>query len=495
MQIFKYSLEIIVFIVGACVLILEVAGVRVMAPYFGTSIAVWTSLIGVILTSLSIGYWWGGKIADKNPNYQVLVLIILVSAVSVGLVALVKELVLNVIQVLISDIRLGSVFAASILFAPPSILMGMVSPYAARLRIREVKRSGSVVGSLYAISTLGSIVGTFVCGFFLLSYFGNTKVLILVAALLFVVALIFQFRAFWGVKIGIGIFLVLVLTSANISKVRQEAKGFVDVDTQYNRAWVYEQKIDGRAARVLRIDPQAAQSAIFLESDDLVFEYTKYFRLASHFVPDFKRVLLIGGAGNSVTRDFLARFEKVYVDIIEIDPGLTKLAKEYFRLEEDARLSLVHEDGRTYLNRVKNGDYEVIIIDAYGASLSIPYQLTTREAVLMISKGLSEDGIVMANIVSAIEGEKGQFLRAEYRTFRSVFPQVYILPVGFPDEPEKVQNLILLAFKSLEPPIFISKELEFSGYLAHLWSKKIDEDLPILTDDFAPVDQYLLKLL
>jgi predicted membrane-bound spermidine synthase len=154
-------LGVIVFLCGAVVMILEMVGSRILAPYLGTSIVVWTSLIGIILGCLSIGYWWGGQLADENPSYRSLSLIILLAGLFVATIALSKSYVLELLQRHAGTIHLGATLGTLLLFAPPSILLGMVSPYAVRLKMRDLRDSGRTVGNLYAISTMGSIFGTF----------------------------------------------------------------------------------------------------------------------------------------------------------------------------------------------------------------------------------------------------------------------------------------------------------------------------------------------
>ena len=186
----KYILEIIVFICGAVVMILELVGSRVLAPYVGTSIIVWTSLIGIILGSLSLGYWWGGKIADRKPNYKTFSMIIFIPAVYIGLITFLKSIVLEFLQNNIFSIHIGATLATLILFAPPSVLLGMISPYAVRLKIRDLDHSGATVGSLYAISTIGSIVGTFLAGFVLIAYCGSTNILLILSLILILTSII-----------------------------------------------------------------------------------------------------------------------------------------------------------------------------------------------------------------------------------------------------------------------------------------------------------------
>ena len=154
-------LEIAVFLCGAVVMVIELTGSRVLAPYLGTSLVVWTSLIGIILASLSIGYWWGGRLADRRPEARLLGRIILLSAFATAFMVLIKTFVLGFLQARSGGLHLAAMSATLLLFAPPSILIGMVSPFAVRLKLEDTQTSGQTAGKLYAISTIGSISGTF----------------------------------------------------------------------------------------------------------------------------------------------------------------------------------------------------------------------------------------------------------------------------------------------------------------------------------------------
>ena len=189
----KYSLEIVVFICGAVVMAFEIIGSRMLGPYVGTSIFVWTSIIGVILLSLSLGYFWGGKIADRRPDAKILALIILLSAIFIAVSTIIKDNLLTCLLNRIYDIRTVSVLSSLLLFTVPSILLGMVSPFAARLKIRNIALSGATVGNLYAISTVGSIIGVFLSGFFLIPSFRITKILFLFSIILIITSLFLHF--------------------------------------------------------------------------------------------------------------------------------------------------------------------------------------------------------------------------------------------------------------------------------------------------------------
>lgn len=489
----KYSMEAVVFTVGAVVMVLELVGSRILAPYLGTSIFVWTSLIGIILGSLSIGYWKGGKMADKNPTHETLSSIIFVSSVLIALDIILKPTLFSLLYNNLEDIRMESIVAALLLFAPSSILLGMVSPYAVKLKMKSVADSGSTVGNLYAISTIGSIVGTFLAGFFLISYFSNTALLLLLSATLLAASFIVwpDYRSKF--KMVFAIFLLFSMLGGDSTLASLYQKGVIDIDTTYNKVWIMNSVEGGKEARFLVLNKES-NSAMFLDDTELVFNYTKFYRLGGHFKPDLKNSLMLGGGAYSYPKDYLEKFPEAKIDVVEIDPALTDIARKYFNLENDPRLAIYHEDARTYLNKTEK-KYDVIFGDAFKSLYSIPYQLTTLEATEKIYGALNNDGVAIVNIISSPEGAKSDFLRAEYATYKAVFPQVYVLPVENASDGEFLQNIMLVALKSEAKPSFKSDNPELNSYLGHLWTKEIKTDLPVLTDDFAPVDQYMMKII
>jgi spermidine synthase len=495
MKIKDYILEITVFICGAVVMVFELVGSRVLGPYFGTSLFVWTSLIGIILGSLSLGYYVGGKVADKKADQNGLSLVVLFAAISIFLVILIKDNALVFLKGNISDIRFSSVAASLILFSPASILLGMVSPYAAKLKLNSLGNSGTTIGNLYAISTAGSIFGTFLSGFYLIPHFGTNKLLVILLSVLLLVHLLLLVKK--DLK-GKALILLVIIISWPVTgwfNTLVAKKGVIDVDTGYNRIWIYDIKDPetDKTAKIMGINNEA-HSLMFLDSDELANEYTKYYHLVKHFNPNFKTTLMFGGAGYSYPKDFLLKYPNASIDVVEIDPGITELAKKYFKLKENPNLAIYHQDGRVYLNETKK-KYDAIFGDAFSSQYSLPYQLTTREAVQKKYKILNDDGVVILNIISAVDGEKGEFLRAEYVTYKSIFPQVYLFLVNVQNNGKPVQNIILVALKSEKKPDFNSTDQTMNAYLRHLWQNELPADLPVLTDDYAPVDYYIGKMI
>lgn len=184
----KITLEIVVFVCGAVVMAYEIIGSRMLGPYVGTSISVWTSIIGIILLSLSAGYYFGGKLADKKPYYSILSLAIGLSGILILISTLLKDTLLGWMVTAMDNLEVISVIASILLFSLPAFFLGMVSPYAVKLKIKDVKTSGATAGYLYAISTAGSITGTFLAGFYLIPSFRISVILYIFTVILLLVS-------------------------------------------------------------------------------------------------------------------------------------------------------------------------------------------------------------------------------------------------------------------------------------------------------------------
>ncbi len=485
----KKSLEIVVFVCGACVMVLELVGSRLMAPYLGTSLFVWTSLIGVMLGCLSLGYWFGGLLADKKPDAKALSVVLLFSGLSVAGIALAGDVLLYWVQNTLMDIRLGAVLTTLALFGIPSVLLGTVSPFAIRLKLSRVEKSGSTAGELYALSTLGSIAGTFLAGFFLLSFFGHREILFMISLTLIALAPVAMSSG--KTRQGQWVFALLAVLGACFTPPFVQSvmgQGFVEIPTAYNRVWVYDAFLEGRPVRVLQLN-DSSDSAMFLPDDRLALEYTKYFRLANHFLPKIYKTLMIGGGAYSYPKYFLKEFPDSRIDVVEIDSKLTQIAKKYFDLKDDARMRIFHQDARTFLNKTKER-YEVIFWDVF-KSRSIPFQLTTREAIKKAHGCLTDDGLMVVNVISSVEGNNGRLLRAILATLDEFFPQIYVFAVDNPEDGQKLQNLMVVSFKKKQKRKMFNEDAEINRYLSHIWVRDIPRDMPILTDSLAPVERYI----
>lgn len=487
----RFRLEIIVFIAGAVIMIFELVGSRVMAPYLGSSLYVWTSLIGVILGSLSFGYWYGGRLADRRPEHAVLSKILFAAAILVAAVSYFDYLTLKFVRGLLPDLRAASFAGAVILFAPASVLLGMVAPFAVRLRLSDIEETGKVVGRLYAISTVGSISGTFLAGFFLIAFFGTTQILLVLSVLLLA-------TSFLGFRIKrveprvVAGLLLLVAVSFRAYLHHSSDTGRIDIDTDYNRVWIDDAVLgeSKRPARLLRIDGLFAQAAVYLDNvNELYPNYTRFYRLAEHFRPDARAALAIGGGGYTFPRDYLRRNADVAIDAVEIDPELTELSRQFFALRDHPRMKIYHEDGRMFVARTKK-EYDVVFLDAFNSAATIPFHLTTVEFTRELAGLLGPGGVLITNVVSAVEGDHGRMLRALYAVYQKVFPQVHLFPVDNPSQGTTPQSVIVVAIKSPDSVELSSENEEYQGYLANRWTSAVTDDVAAFTDNHAPVEQY-----
>jgi predicted membrane-bound spermidine synthase len=363
-------------------------------------------MIGIILASLSIGYALGGRFADReDASVEYLSRIIFLAGIFVAITYLAYTPFLEYLTSAIRDIRIGSVIAGLVLFLPASVFLGMASPYTVKLALKEKKKNGSIIGDLSAIGTIGSILGTFLTGYILLPHYGVALLLGILPIILILLSMVIAPKSMRCVRlVTLALFLLAYLSGDRL----HARKGVIhEADTLYSHVSVIDRKdpLTAERLRTLAINIEN-HSSMSLDSPRLVNEYTKYYHLLRHFVGDFQNSLMIGGAGYSFPKDYLGKYEGKSIDVVEIDPGVTEIAKEYFSLDtSDSRLRIFHEDARVFLDQ-NTKKYDAILGDAFTSWYSIPYQLTTREAIQSHYDALTDSGVLILNIISAIEGEK-----------------------------------------------------------------------------------------
>jgi spermidine synthase len=502
----QLRLLVSVFVSGAVVMALELLGSRLLAPVFGDSIYVWGSLIGVVLAALSSGYYLGGKIADKRPDLQTLSLVVFLAGILVlALPTLARPVFDAVLEIRLGD-RYSPLLATTLLLGAPSILLGMVSPYAIRLAARSVERLGKASGNLYALSTLGSIVGTFFTVFVLIPEFGVNKIIIFLGVTLLVVAFLGL-----GVRMKIFILLILIalpfvapylvsrsLTVATYSLALGDT--VYETDTPYHHLLVvdaYDPTYQS-TVRYLIMDDNF-HSAIDLNNPNrTVFPYTEYFHTPFLLNPSISRVLFIGGGGFTGPESFLRLYSNITVDVVEIDPEVIRVAEQYFGVDPtNPRLHIYNEDGRIFLQQTTQ-KYDLVILDAYSKSY-VPFHLMTLEFFELLADHLAVNGAVISNLITSISGGSSQLLGAEINTMHSVFPNVYAFATEGAEYPD-VQNIIILDTLSARALTEVDfQQLATTSNTSHV---PLLEDVsnffvmpankaPVLTDNFAPVDTLL----
>ena len=493
-----WSIRFNVFVAGAAVMVLEIMGSRLLAPVFGDSIFVWGSLIGIVMTSLALGYFIGGKIADRQPSFRSFSIIILAAGIFTILVPISSPLVLEVVFYSGLDDQFSPLLATILLLTVPTTLLGMISPYAIKLTVNDITKIGGISGNLYSISTGGSIVGTFVTVFLLVPSFGVRYIIFSIGVLLIAVSLIGLTNIEKIFVIIIAVSLMMPVTSFIAGTISIYSGDIVyQTDTPYNTLNVVDNQNKG--VRTLWLNSMPHSSMYLNGSNNSVFLYTDYFHIAFVYNPDIENVLFIGGGGFSGPKKFLEDYSNVIIDVVEIDAQVVDIAKNYFNVNENERLKIYVEDGRKYLSRTDK-KYDLIVLDAYSKTYA-PFHLLTLEFLESIEDHLNPNGILASNLISSLIGDTSDLIRAEYKTVNMVLPNVYLF-YTYSSSMSQVQNIILIA--SMNSTNFSKMDLVTMSNNAPKWSEKLAEyaltyfdekvrieDVPILTDDYAPAQSLL----
>jgi len=481
----KYKLEIIVFLAGAIGMGLELVAARVLSPYVGSSNVVWTSIIGIILASMSLGYWIGGKKADKDADIDKLSTILLIAALFTSLIPILETLVVKYLAGMIGNLIISAIMCAIIVFSIPSFILAMVSPFAVKLKSQEDNEIGSLSGRISSLSTIGSITGTFLMGFVLIPYIGVSNINMGVTLVLVIMSLLTREKRdkkyLYKIILVVCIMLILILLGKWIFKL-DNPDILLDTDSQYSRIWVKQVATEKTNYKTLQVDT-GLESYINAETGEMGAQYLRYYDLFEYLNKDAKKTLLIGGAAYTYPIHYLNKYENKTIDVVEIDSKMTQIATEHFGLNiNEPRLKIFTQDGRSYLNYSEN-KYDTILIDAF-KGVNAPFELTTYEALVNAKNMLNENGMVLTNIISSVDGEKSDFIKYEYATYKAVFDDVKIFMVNNLDR-EKEQNLILVGIKG-NPEKDASKYDEYIQYL-NMEVTEFETDKQIVTDDFAPI--------
>lgn len=473
---------------------LEILAGRMIAPEFGSSIYTWGSIIGVFLTALSLGYYLGGQRAARRASRRRLVGLLVGTAGYVVIVIFAGDLLLRSAEIIPLPARFGSVPAVTLLFGPPTYFLGFISPYAAELSRKDT--TGAASGYVYALGTIGSIVGAFGTTFALIPFLGVDAIAFLFGGLVLVTAgwlLAPEFPRRATIR---AVIVALLLVGAVVSpSVGVSAEGQVVHQTQtpYQNLEV----VDRGDVRTLFLDGQRHSAMDRSDPNRHVFEYTRYFHLPYLFAngtESIDRVLFVGGGGFTGPKQFDRRYN-VTVDVVEIDRTVIDVAKRYFGVEASPTLRIHNAGGRQYLAETDR-TYDLIVLDAYRKD-TVPFQLTTVEFMTLLDERLATDGLVVANLIAAPSGPASKFYRAEYKTMDRVFPQVYT----FPTTPAPiVQNVEVVATKRADrlnestlqarnDRRAIGVDLETA--VSHYRTPPPTGDVPVLRDDRAPVDRLL----
>jgi predicted membrane-bound spermidine synthase len=395
----RFLLEAVVFCVGMASLGAEIAAARLLAPWFGASTIVWANTIATVLVALSIGYAIGGRLADRNPTLSGLARWVVLAAALLAMVPFVSgpflRLSVDAFDELSGGLFVGSLLGVGVLIAVPVLLLGMVSPYAVRLKVDQVEDAGRVAGRLYAIGTIGSLTGTFAAALLLIPLIGTQRTFLLFSLVLALVAIPAMGRTWLvGALVALAIAGLILVPVGATKTVTASGKVIWEKETEYQYARVIEES-DGD--RVLELNEGQAVHSVWRKGEWLMGGYWDsllVLTFAGGRPP--QHIVNLGSAAGTVARGIDHYFPEIRVDAVELDPDVTKVGQELFDFH-GPNIRTHAADARPWLQKQKDGSFDAILVDAYRQPY-IPFYLTTKEFFEVAERRLVPGGIVSVNV-------------------------------------------------------------------------------------------------
>ncbi len=431
------------FLEGGSVMICELVGAKMLAPFFGTSLYIWAAVLGLTLGGLTLGYFLGGKLSRKYANDPRLLFWVLMIA---GLALLLMPFTSNVIMnaTINMSLQTGALISLSVFMVPPLVCMGMVSPIIINLLTKDADNAGNSAGNVYAISTLGGILFTFLMGFYIIPEFGISKPAI-IAGIGLAALPAFSLLKARSKMAGLLLLLLFVLGGWGMSmekKVSENYKVLYHSEGILGQVKVvdhpsYEFTEDHRMGRGLIVN-NTLQTYIGLDHDlqYSIWSWAHYFPTAASIYPPGSEVLILGLGGGTLVKQFdRLGFES---DVVEIDKRVGDVSIEYFNM--DPATNLIIDDARHYI-RITKEKYDIVVFDTFLGE-SVPEHLLTMEGFADTRKILKEDGMIMINFYGFIKGETGRAARSVLKTLNeSKFVTEILATPGTEDS----RNLIFIA--------------------------------------------------
>lgn len=480
----------VVFAGGAVLMALEILASRILAPSFGNSVYVWGSIISVVLAALSAGYVIGGRIADRMPTMAGLARMVSLAGAAQAVLLLAGPRWADALGDATGGSPAGTLLAAAVLFAPVSVLLATVSPYAIRLAAGDVTRIGGTAGGLYAVSTAGSLVGTLGCTFLLIPFLELGQALAFLVGATAVTALVAvaasERRELPAAALGV---LLLVLAGLGAPGSRGGGGLVHERMTPYQTLVVR----DEGEVRYLESD-RTRHGGVRRKDGAVALPYLRAVPAALLFQPEIERVLILGMGGGNLAAYLRREIPGLEVDLVDIDPAVPEVAREYMGFREDAGIRVHVADARRFVEEAE-GRWDLIFSDTY-IGLAVPFHVTTEEFLREARERLAPGGVFALNLASGLDRP---FPRAMVRTMGQVFPRIHLLRVRGSNN--------LLVFGTAGPDAVSPEELvrrarrldrrfAFEPSLVELAAGRLApgaelSDVPVLTDRFAPVDRLI----
>lgn len=500
-----------VFLTGAAVLIFEVTAVRALSPYFGTSIYVLSSVLTTILAALSLGYYFGGRLADKLPDARVLYLIIGFAGLLMNLLYLASVFFFPYANQLF-PITYGPLILSLCFYFTPAFLLGIDSPFVIKLltQSENTSHNGAVVGSIFFWSTIGSIVGSLASGFLLIPFIGVEHTFVitatglsLFACLAYLFLLPHTIHTTPHVSLDWIISITIISVSIATITLRMEVPStksstiLYQGDGYYSQIVVSEQQSGSQTIRSLRREVNHS-SALILGTTTFAFMYPEYVRAYQYLQTDTNDFLLLGGGAYTIPRMLLAEEPGLNIDVVEIEPSLYTLAKTYFYLPNTARLRNFSTDARTFLQSTEKR-YDVIYIDVFQSGHFIPPHLSTKEFFNEVYNHLNREGVLVLNLIGMSDIHEKNITGSLIKTIETAFPTLQLYDAS--NHTDLLRNFAVIAQKDVSeftfPETFVidrkdgtfapAKDLQVDKERFHL-----NEQI-VFTDDLAPVELLVAK--
>ncbi|MBX2858169.1 MAG: fused MFS/spermidine synthase [Cellvibrionaceae bacterium] len=474
-----------VSVTGAAVMMVELLGTRIIGPYYGVSLIVWSSLLSVSLLALSMGYAVGGRYADK-PSGLRLPMAIVLAAISIALVPVISETV----QVFFNrlGLRWGALSSALVLFTPALFFLGTAGPFVIRLATRGLENVGATAGNVYAISTVGSVIGTLLLGFYLLPIFGTRAILQALSFLLLCLSVLLAFyeqKRFrvkphilsWSSAVAVFILMFFLQGLTNSQRGgNPQYQVLFEEETHYG--WVRVVDQTDKEIRWLMSDASTI-GAEHLPSGKALLGYQSVVRLIPWFRPQAKNALLIGLGAGHLVNDY-AKFG-IKTDAIEIDPAVAKAAVEYFNFKPTGKV--IVGDARYQVKKLKQR-YDFIIHDCFTGGAE-PFHLLSQEMLWELKQKLKPGGILVVNFVGFTDKQRLQPVNSLAKTLDSIFSQRSVFV------PRTGQEFSDYIFVVSNEPLNINKEPDTLQARNFLSQRTFDIDSSngtLITDDYNPLE-------
>jgi spermidine synthase len=483
------------FVAGFSLMVVELTASRVITPLLGSSVYTWTSVIGIIILGSALGNYFGGYIIDNNNSKKVTFVFFSLAALAVSVVPLLTALCERIILLEI-PVAIMICFVVGLLFFVPAFFIGCTYPCIFKFQLLDTDSIGKKTGGISAMWSIGSILGTFLTGFFFIGYIGSKETLYLISMILLLNAFVFYVPRRKLLLVGFIASVVLLI--------------FYSLHTVPKKELLYDDESDYYRIKVVDSDKTSLGKVrmMFLDFDSHSIEnldgkkldsYASIYPVFPLLKQNIEDVLVIGGGSQALSKSMSVAYKGANVTTVELDPEVAKVAEEYFPTRSQKVQSEI-SDGRIYLAKNEK-QYDLIFSDAYNSFISVPWHLSTEEFNLLVKNCLNDDGIYAINFISALSGDKAVFFQSMLHTFQKTFPNHYVFAYG--NDERKVQNIVLIGMNSAEhiAEVDLKKRLLglddgllLSEHVVERPKRYIpDNNYVVLTDNYSPAERLMLS--